>query len=124
MTLHFLPQATVMILRMYTLTLEPEHPLRFSVDELRSFLNQKLAEYTTLHKENTAGYIHRYPVVQVKLVKSALMVTGISQGADCLYYLIRNQTNLGSGENICRVNLQRQGDSGGTVWCHRHHHLV
>jgi hypothetical protein len=92
-----------MILRMYTLTLEPEHPLRFSADELRLYLNQKMAEYTSLHRENTAGYIYRYPVVQVKLVKSALMVTGISQGADCLYYLIRNQTKLGSGENICRI---------------------
>ena len=72
-----------MILRMYTLSLEPEHPLRFSADELRSFLNKKLAEYTTLHRENTAGLYPPLSGRPVKQVKGALMVTGISQGADC-----------------------------------------
>ena len=76
-----------MILRMYTISLEPEHPLRFSADELRSFLNKKLAEYSALPNTNTAGFIHRYPVLQCKQIRDDLIVTGISQGADCLCQL-------------------------------------
>jgi hypothetical protein len=92
-----------MILRMYTLSLEPEQPLRFSANEFRSFLNQKLAEYTTNHKENIAGFIHRYPVLQCKQIKGDLIVTGIGQGADCLLQLTRDRMVLGAGETACRI---------------------
>jgi hypothetical protein len=95
-----------MILRMYTISLEPEHPLRFSIEELRSLLNKKLADYSALHKDNTAGFIHRYPVLQCKLVKGDLIVTGISQGADCLINLIQDEEVLGTGENTCRVTAR------------------
>jgi hypothetical protein len=91
-----------MILRMYTLSLEPEHPLRFSPDELRSYLSRKLAEYT-LHEENTAGFLHRYPALQCKRVKNTLMITGISQGAGCLCQLARGSATLGSGDTTCRI---------------------
>ncbi|MGB9176431.1 MAG: CRISPR-associated endonuclease Cas6 [Methanoregula sp.] len=92
-----------MILRMYTLSLEPEHPLRFSIDEVRSFLNKKLAEYSALRRNDTAGFIHRYPVLQCKEVKGDLIVTGIGQGAGCLCQLARNETELGAGESRCRI---------------------
>ena len=92
-----------MILRMYALTLEPIHPLRFSLYEFRSFLNKKLAEYSGLHRTDAAGFLHRYPVIQCKQVKGDLMVTGISQGADCLCKVIRDQKTLGAGENTCRI---------------------
>jgi hypothetical protein len=92
-----------MILRMYTLSLEPEHPPRFSADDLRTFLNKKMAEYSALHRNDAAGFIHRYPVLQCKQVKGDLMVTGISQGADCLCQLTRDQTLLGAGESTCRI---------------------
>ena len=95
-----------MILRMYTISLEPEHPLRFSVEELRSFLNKKLADYSALHKDDSAGFIHRYPALQCKQVKGDLIVTGISQGADCLSHLIRDETMLGTGESICRITAR------------------
>ena len=87
-----------MILRMYTLSLEPEHPLRFSLDELRSYLNQNLAEYTLIHKENTAGALYRYPAIQCKRVKNMLMLTGISQGAGCLCQLARGPAMLSLGK--------------------------
>jgi hypothetical protein len=92
-----------MILPAYTLTLEPEHPLRFSLIELRTFLTRKLAEYTALCKNNTAGFIHRYPVIQAKLVRNNVRVISISQGADCLYLLTHDQEVLGTGENACRI---------------------
>jgi hypothetical protein len=92
-----------MILRMYTLCLEPEHPLRFSVDELRSVLNKKLAEYLEFPREDTVGFIHRYPVLQCKQVKGGLMATGISQGADCLCEITRDKVMLGAGESNCRI---------------------
>jgi len=92
-----------MILRMYTISLEPEHPLRFSIEELRSFLNKKLADYSALHKDDSAGFIHRYPALQCKLAKGNLIVTGISQGADCISNLTRDEVVLGAGESICRI---------------------
>lgn len=92
-----------MILRMYSVFLDPEHPLRFSADEFRSFLNKKMADYTLLHRDDAAGFIHRYPVLQCKQIKSDLVVTGISQGAGCLCQLTRDQITLGAGENNCRI---------------------
>ena len=92
-----------MILRIFILTLEPENPLLFSIEELRSFLNKELAEYMALHRTNPTGFVHRYPVLQCKQVKRDLIVTGISQGADCLCEVIRDQKTLGAGENTCRI---------------------
>jgi hypothetical protein len=95
-----------MILRMFTLYLEQEHPLRFSPDELRSFLNKKLSEYSAHPLTNTTGFIHRYPVLQCKQVRQNLIVTGISQGADCLCQLTRDQKVLGAGESSCRITAR------------------
>jgi hypothetical protein len=95
-----------MILDMYTLTLEPEHPLRFSLDKFRSFLNKKLAEYSALGQNDAVGFIHRYPVLQCKRVKGDLIVTGISQGAGCLCKLTRDETELGAGEISCRITAR------------------
>ncbi len=95
-----------MILHIYTISLEPEHPLRFSVADLRSFLTKELGEYITLHKANTTGFIHRYPVLQCKQIKTDLIVTGISQGAGCLCQLMRDKTMLGTGESTCRITTR------------------
>ena len=92
-----------MILPIFTLTLEPSNPLQFSVDELRSFFYKKLAEYTKLHKDSTAVFIHRYPVVQCKQIKSMLMVIGISQGADLLQEISGGKKEFRIGENTCTV---------------------
>lgn len=95
-----------MIVRLFTLYLEPRDPLRFSCDELRLFLNKKLAAYSALCLNDTAGFIHRYPVLQCKQVKGDLIVTGISQGATCLCQLARNQGELGAGESSCRITAR------------------
>ena len=92
-----------MILPIFTLTLEPSNPLQFSIDELRSFFYKKLAEYTTLHKDSTPGFIHRYPVVQCKQIKSMLMVISLSQGADLLQEISGGKQEFRIGENICTV---------------------
>jgi hypothetical protein len=93
-----------MILPIFTLTLEPANPLQFSVDELRSFFYKRLAEYTTLHKDSTPGFIHRYPVVQCKQIKSMLMVIGISQGADLLLEISGGEKEFRIGENTCTIS--------------------
>jgi hypothetical protein len=93
-----------MILPIFTLTLEPSNPLHFSIDELRSFFYKKSAEYTRLHKDSTTGFIHRYPVVQCKQIKSTLMVIGISQGADLLQEISGGKQELGNGETTCAIS--------------------
>jgi hypothetical protein len=97
-----------MILPIFTLTLEPSNPLHFSLDELRSFFHKKSAEYTTLHKDSTTAFIHRYPVVQCKLIKSMLIVIGISQGADLLQEISGGKKELGTGENTCAISGRDQ----------------
>jgi hypothetical protein len=92
-----------MFLRMYFVTPEPEHPLRFSASDLRSFLNTKTAEYAALHQDDAAGFIHRYPVLQYKEIRSGPLMMGIGQGADCLFQLTRDGTMVGTGESACRI---------------------
>jgi hypothetical protein len=87
-----------MILPVFILTLEPSNPLHFSIDELRSFLYKKSAEYTRLHKDSTTGFIHRYPVVQCKQIKSALMVIGVGQGAGLLQEIAGGAKEFRFGE--------------------------
>jgi hypothetical protein len=95
-----------MFLRMFTLFLEPEHPLQFSFGEFRLFLNKELAKYSALPRADSTGFIHRYPVLQCKQIKGDLIVTGISQGADCLCQLTRDQTMLGAGKITCRITAR------------------
>jgi hypothetical protein len=97
-----------MILPVFTLILEPSNPLHFSIDELRSFFYKKLAEYTTLHKDSNAGFIHRYQVVQCKQIKSMLMVIGISQGADFLQEISGGEREFRIGENTCIISGRDQ----------------
>jgi hypothetical protein len=97
-----------MILPLFTLTIEPANPLQFSVDELRSFFYKKLAEYTTLHHDSSGGFIHRYPVIQCKQIKSMLMVIGISQGADLLQEISEGEDKFRIGENTCTISRRDQ----------------
>jgi len=92
-----------MFLKIFTLSLEPVHPLQFSIAELRSSFTGKLGEYTVLHKSNDAGFIHRYPAVQCKQHKNTLMVIGISQGAGLLEQLSHARNEITAGKNTCTI---------------------
>jgi hypothetical protein len=92
-----------MILKIFTLTLEPVQPLQFSIAELRSYFAEKLGEYTVLHKSNDAGFLHRYPAVQCKQIKNTLRVMGISQGAALLEQLSCAQNEIAPGKNTCTI---------------------
>jgi hypothetical protein len=92
-----------MILRIYTISLEPEQPLRFSAGELRSVLNKQVEEYEKVSRNDTAGFIHRYPALLCRQVKGDLMAMGISQGAGCLFQLAHDRTILEAGESTCRI---------------------
>jgi len=91
------------ILPCYLLSIEPEDPLRFSITELRSILAAQLAAYTALQPTATSGWIHRYPVVQIKRVKTKLIALGLGQGAGFLHDLTRGQGSLGTGSHSCRI---------------------
>jgi hypothetical protein len=92
-----------MDLRLFTLILEPLNPVQFSLTELRAFIAGELDRFTSLHKDHQPGFIHRYPAVQCKIVKNTLMVVGISQGADFLEEVSRNQKILATGKNACMI---------------------
>jgi hypothetical protein len=92
-----------MILKIFTLTLEPANPMQFSLAGFRLYLAGKLGEYTPLHKEGAAGFIHRYPAVQCKQIRNSLIVIGISQGADFLYQLGEGRKEISEGNTTCTI---------------------
>jgi hypothetical protein len=92
-----------MNLRVFTLTLEPVNPVQFSLAELRAFMAGELDLFTAHHKDHTPGFIHRYPALQCKIVKNTLIAVGISQGADLLEGVSRNQKILSAGKNACTI---------------------
>jgi Cas6b C-terminal domain/Cas6b N-terminal domain len=92
-----------MFLRIFTLVLEPESPVRFSITELRAYFSDALKNYTDFHKDNATGFIHRYPAVQCKMIKNTLMVVGINQGADLLEQISRGRVKISPGENACSI---------------------
>ena len=92
-----------MLLNIITLTLEPVAPHQFSLAELRSHFAGKLSEYMDQHRDEPTVFIHRYPVVQCKLVKNTLMVLGVSQGAALLEQLSYGQTEISAGKNTCTI---------------------
>ena len=111
-----------MILRIFTLTLEPDNPVQFSLEELRAYLTLKLNEYTAARKNNSSGYIHRYPAVQCKMIKNSLMVIGVSQGADMLRHISDGRDTIFFGKNACSITgsdsvirLEQFGISGGGI---------
>jgi len=70
-----------MILHTLTLTFDSSRPVHGFAPELREYLKKKFAEYTELHHEEADTFIHRYPVVQCKMVKDVPTVIGINEGA-------------------------------------------
>jgi hypothetical protein len=92
-----------MILKIFTLTLAPVHPAQFSLSELRLYLAAKLGEYTTLHKEQSSGFVYRYPVVQCKQIRNVIVALGISQGADFLAGLTTGLEEISTGSSACTI---------------------
>jgi hypothetical protein len=92
-----------MIIRTFSLTLEPKNPVMFSLNDLRAFLLRDLAEFLLLHQENAAGFIHRYPVVQCRQIKNTLMVMGINEGAEFLKHWSDHYDEIGIAENTCTI---------------------
>ena len=92
-----------MILHIFTLTFEPANPVQFSIGELCSYLTGRLNEYTALHKNSSAGFIHRYPVVLCRQIKNTLMTVGISQGADLIGQISDEQGEIFTGETTCTI---------------------
>jgi hypothetical protein len=91
------------MIQIFTLTLEPVNPIQFSLREFRLYLAGRLGEYTAMHQERAAGFIHRYPVVQCKQTRHAVSILGISQGADFLYRLSDGLREISQGNNTCTI---------------------
>ena len=92
-----------MLLKIFTLTLEPVDPLQFSIAETRAYFTEKLEEYTVLNKSNDTAFIYRYPAVQCKQIKNRLIIMGISQGAALLEQLAHARSEMVSGKNTCTI---------------------
>ncbi len=94
-----------MILRMFSLTLEPVNPLQFSLTAFRSALVRQLVKHPgTAASGDPAGKIlHRYPALQCKQVKGELVLIGICQGAGFLWQITNGTPELEAGDIPCTI---------------------
>ncbi len=94
-----------MILPIFTLTLEPENPLRFILPDFRSELTRQLAKFpsTALPPRSAEHSIHRYPALHCKQVKGELMVIGICQGAGFLWQISSGNSQVDAGDIPCTI---------------------
>jgi hypothetical protein len=69
---------------------------------------QKSTEYTRLHKDSTSRFIHRYPIVQCKQIKSTLMVIGVGQGAGLLQEIAGGAKEFRFGDTISIISGRDQ----------------
>ena len=94
--------------RIFTLTLTPANPLQFSITEFRSLLSRECAKRTAKADPGTmAGPgLSRYPPILCGQLKHEIRVTGICQGADFLYSLTRETTEIPGGENRCHIDTR------------------
>jgi hypothetical protein len=98
-----------MHLRTFTLTLDAFSPAHAGGDELRRTLAAKFAEYAALHREDAATFIHRYPVVQYKMIDRIPTVIGINEGADFLHQLSEGADAIPVGTGTCRITWHGTG---------------
>jgi len=92
-----------MLLKIFTLTLDPVDPVQFSIADIRAYFTVKLEEYTVLNKSNDTAFIYRYPAVQCKQIKNTLIIIGISQGAALLEQLSQDLNEISAGINTCTI---------------------
>lgn len=94
-----------MTLPIFTLFLEPVHPLRFSLTEFRASLARELTEYlaSAPDEAHAAKIVYRYPAILCKQIKNDLVVAGICQGACFLRQLADKKTEILPGDNSCRI---------------------
>jgi len=95
-----------MILRVFTLTLEPVNPLQFSLPEFRSALTRQLVKSPALPAGAGEQCIHRYPALHCKQVKGELMVIGICQGARFLWQITTGNNELEAGDTPCTITTR------------------
>jgi hypothetical protein len=92
-----------MILRTVTLTFDSDRPLPGSAPALREFFATKFAEYSELHRQEAGSFIHRYPVVQCKMIRNFPTVIGINEGAVFLKELAEESREISLGPDTYRV---------------------
>ena len=92
-----------MILHTLTLTFDRSRPIHGPAPELRTFFVTKFAEYAELHRQDADTFIHRYPVVQCKMIRDVPTVIGINEGAVFLKQLADESREIQLGPGTYRI---------------------
>ena len=93
-----------MILRMFSFTIKPANPLRFSLQEFRSHLSRNCTEHPRTN--SNVPDLSRYPPILCGQLKHETRVTGICQGADFLYSLVDGNTEILDNNNRCHIDTR------------------
>ena len=92
-----------MILRTVTLTFDSTRPVPGSAPALKEFFATKFAGYTERHRQEADSFIHRYPVVQCKMIRNFPTVIGINEGALFLKEFADETREILLGPDMYRV---------------------
>jgi hypothetical protein len=94
-----------MILRIFSLILEPADPLQFSLPEFRTSIARQLTEQPPRDYDGSpAGrIIYRYPAIHCKDVKGELVLIGICQGAWFLHGIAEGKKEIVTGNDRCTI---------------------
>jgi len=94
--------------RIFTITITPENPLRFSLLEFRSALTRACAERTANAGPGTTDrpVLSRYPPILGGQQKHDIRVTGLCQGADFLFALACGNTEILDGNLRCHIDTR------------------
>lgn len=92
-----------MKLKILTLTLESDKPIKEDAHHLRGFFATKFNEYSLLHQHNVDKFIYSYPLVQYKMIDKTPMVLGINEGAEVLKEVYDKYDEIRLGDNTYEI---------------------
>ncbi|MEN6611294.1 MAG: CRISPR-associated endonuclease Cas6 [Methanoregulaceae archaeon] len=93
-----------MILRTYSFTLHPVNPDTVQNNTLRAYFEKALSTYLIFHENDIGPLIHRYPVIQLKIIDDMQMVIGINEGASALLEICSGNTEIQVNDTTYRIS--------------------
>lgn len=97
-----------MFLRIFSISLTPVNPHRFSLFKFRSLLARLCSDHAgiTGARAPVGPVLSRYPPIISGQQKTVIRVTGICQGADFLWQIVDGNTEILDGNLQCHIDTR------------------
>ncbi|MBA7533185.1 hypothetical protein ES705_25420 [subsurface metagenome] len=91
-------------LKILTLTLESNRPIKENSSQLRGFFANKFTEHILLHQHiDVNKFIYQYPKIQYKMIDGTPIIIGINEGADVLKKIYDKYDEIQLAGNIYNI---------------------